>query len=76
MTNEQFCFWLQGFIEIGNPEALTKEQVQIIKDHLQLVFTKVTPSYGLGINSTGSSYFPKDLTVGNVKYFDYPPASC
>lgn len=73
MTNEQFCYWLQGFIEISNPETLTKEQVQIIKDHLQLLFKKETPSYGLGLNASGSGYFP---TVSTLKYFDYPPASC
>jgi len=44
MNAQEFCYWLQGKLEIdGEPKALTKEQMQIIKDHLQLVFTKVTP---------------------------------
>jgi hypothetical protein len=46
MTPEQFAYWMQGFVEIQNSnEPPTKEQWQIIKDHLQLVFNKVTPQY-------------------------------
>lgn len=45
MTPQEFCYWLQGFIEIANPCGMTGEQLQIIKDHLQLVFVKVTPTY-------------------------------
>ena len=44
MTAEQFTYWLQGYSEITG-ENPTKEQWNIIKDHLQLVFTKVTPVY-------------------------------
>jgi len=53
MTTEQFAYWLQGYVEITNSEP-TKEQWKIIKDHLQLVFNKVTPNYT--INSP--SYTP------------------
>jgi hypothetical protein len=44
MTPDQFTYWLQGFAEI-NQEAPTKEQWEVIKDHLQLVFKKETPVY-------------------------------
>lgn len=37
MTHEQFAYWLQGFIEISQPEIITSEQLQIIQDHLNLV---------------------------------------
>ena len=43
MTPENFTYWLQGFFEISNPNKLDETQVQIIKDHLDLVFNKVTP---------------------------------
>jgi hypothetical protein len=43
MTTEQFVYWLQGFMEICNPETLDENQTQIIKDHLKLVFDKQTP---------------------------------
>lgn len=45
MTTEQFCYWVQGFLEIQDPKNITEEQVKIIKDHLNLVFTKLTPPY-------------------------------
>ena len=43
MTQEQFIYWLQGFMEINNPEMLGVRETQIIKDHLALLFDKKTP---------------------------------
>ena len=44
MTPENFAYWLQGYFElIDDGLPLTNTQVEIIKDHLALVFTKVTP---------------------------------
>lgn len=50
MTPEQFCYWLQGFFELtrrgeaGQPVmGINHEQTTIIRDHLNLVFKKVTP---------------------------------
>ena len=45
MTPENFVYWLQGMLEIGDVKKLNKEQVNIIKDHIKLVLTKVTPAY-------------------------------
>lgn len=45
MTTEQFTYWLQGFMETADPKSIDEKQTQIIKDHLKLVFTKVTPDY-------------------------------
>jgi len=45
MTAEQFTYWLQGFMETAEPKKLNEKQTQIIKDHLELVFNKVTPNY-------------------------------
>jgi hypothetical protein len=42
MTPENFCYWLQGLLEIGDPSMLDAKQVLIIKDHLNLVFKKET----------------------------------
>jgi hypothetical protein len=42
MTPENFCYWLQGLLEIGDPSELDSEQVEIIKEHLNLVFKKET----------------------------------
>lgn len=43
LTPEQFVYWLQGYMEVENPKQLTPKQTQIVKDHLEKVFTKVTP---------------------------------
>jgi hypothetical protein len=49
MTAENFAYWLQGFFEVSQADELTKEQVQEIKNHLKLVFNKVTPNvYDVG----------------------------
>lgn len=43
MTAEQFVYWLQGFMEVANPDTVGKNETQVIKDHLKLVFDKQTP---------------------------------
>lgn len=43
MDSTQFLYWLQGFFEIAEPTTLNEKQIQIIKDHMKLAMTKVTP---------------------------------
>lgn len=38
MTPENFCYWLQGYFEIEEPDFLSKGQIRMIRDHLSLVF--------------------------------------
>ena len=38
MKASEFCYWLQGVFEVAKLEELDKEQTQIIKNHLGLVF--------------------------------------
>ena len=39
MTAIEFCYWLQGYFELGGgKDGLTDEQVQVIKNHLSLAF--------------------------------------
>lgn len=46
MKSVEFAYWLQGFLEITNPESISKEQTEIIKKHLALVFKhEIDPSY-------------------------------
>jgi hypothetical protein len=42
MTADQFAYWLQGFAEL-NEQPPSAEQWQSIRDHLALVFDKMTP---------------------------------
>lgn len=52
MTSRDFCYWLQGFFEINDihtptsKQGLSDSQVQVIKNHLNLVFYhEINPSY-------------------------------
>jgi len=48
MTSENFVFWLQGYLELSQhldgPKGLNEQQVEEIKNHLNTVLIKVTPS--------------------------------
>jgi hypothetical protein len=50
VTSRDFVYWLQGFLEISKPDALTElniEQVRCIKNHLNLVFShEIDNQYG------------------------------
>ena len=43
MDSVNFCYWLQGALELGKADGFDVDSVQIIQDHLDLVFNKVTP---------------------------------
>lgn len=65
MNERDFCFWLQGFMEISGKNCqLNPEQVKIIRDHLSLVFNKITPVYD---NLPNYAYQEALL---NTKYID------
>lgn len=44
MTPEQFCYWLQGYVEIRESTPTPAEWL-IITEHLKLVFKKETPQF-------------------------------
>ena len=87
MTPENFCYWLQGLLEVGDPKRLNYHQIQQIKDHLQLVFKKETPVVPKGLKHVNrnddifNNYVPcSDFSI--PPYTRYmcsdgnPPASC
>lgn len=47
MNAQEFAFWLQGYLEMSGAKTLGEKEVQILKDHLALVFEKKTPNYDL-----------------------------
>lgn len=72
MTPEQFCYWLQGRLEL-NSDPLTPEETQCVREHLKAVFMKVTPP-GPGEKRSFPNY-PVPLPtypIGNGPS-DYPP---
>jgi len=48
MTSRDFCYWLQGFFELSEPEVeLNAKQVELIRKHLNMVFYhEIDPSMG------------------------------
>lgn len=46
VLSRDFCFWLQGFLEVAEPDTLTAKQLGVIKSHLSLVFIhEIDPSF-------------------------------
>ena len=49
MDHKSFCYWLNGHFELCNAAGIepefTPDVVKVMKDHLDLVFNKVTPSF-------------------------------
>ncbi len=44
MQPQDFCYWLQGFLEMSDAKTLDVKQLQVLRDHLNLVFNKQTPN--------------------------------
>lgn len=66
MTSLEFCYWLQGFLELTSNDRfrhLNNEQIKVVEDHLKLVFEKKTPNtkYSGG-------------TIPGTENFDFIPA--
>ncbi len=71
MDAQQFTYWLQGFSEL-NDGPPTEAQWQSIRDHLAIVFTKVTPPmvvqaepFDLGRVRVGTPLRSECATVGD-----------
>jgi hypothetical protein len=85
LTAENFIYWLNGYFEISSSDKLSKEQVQIIRDHLKECFNKVTPNRSVGLKSVWHDNPPNivcGLQSSNsfgdplVTYSNTPPVSC
>jgi hypothetical protein len=44
MHSNSFVYWLNGFFELSGATTLDEKQVKIIKEHIALTLTKVTPT--------------------------------
>lgn len=46
MQARDFCYWLQGYFEIANPQSLSAEQLAVVQRHLKMVFVhEIDPSF-------------------------------
>ena len=67
MNHDQFTYWLQGFVEMNGGAKPNDWQWQMIRDHLQLCFVKVTKDFPF--NSHGGSG-----VFGTIHHtYDKPP---
>lgn len=69
-----FIYWLQGHLEIGNPQGLNLEQVNIIKEHIALVLEKKTPSRLADYATPLKSFCTNELVVHADRLPQYPTA--
>jgi hypothetical protein len=42
LTPRDFIFWLQGHMEINDPETITEAQAAMIKEHLDLTISELS----------------------------------
>lgn len=69
MDASQFTMWLQGFAELSSAPP-TPDQWQSIKEHLQLVFTKVTPPVNQAVATPPPQKTPEEHAAALRKMFD------
>ena len=70
MTPENFCYWINGYFELqlkvgDGSSMLNGNQVQIIKDHLDLVLKKETPNRQVFQQAFGEKA-AEDIFCGSV----------
>ncbi len=72
MTSRDFCFWLQGHLELSDGAALNATKVDLIKRHLNLVFKhEIDPAMGghahqVALNAIHSPAPARPDTTGGV----------
>lgn len=73
MNSIEFCYWLQGYLELRDEDKLlTARQIKIVKDHLALVFDKVTPDRPVKLEEEEPDVWPSV----RIDPFDRPDVFC
>jgi len=62
MNDHEFVHWLNGYLEVSGCKELGEKETAIVKEKLQSVFKKETPTYMVG--GTVSSPFTLGLYGG------------
>lgn len=94
MTPENFVYWLQGYFELNDAagagissvipgQFLNRDQIKVIKDHLNLVLEKKTPDkklpFSFSFPPSSDTFPPSGFRVDpDPVYYNHnsPPASC
>lgn len=71
MTSRDFCYWLQGYLEItsatGIRPGIDSAQVECIKRHLGLVFKhEIDPSMGAAVHQGALDALHKPPPIGGT----------
>lgn len=72
MQSRDFCFWLNGFFELGGgADGFTTQQVALVKQHLALVF-----EHDASVNrGVGTHPAPQHPVPNPLPRFPYPGTS-
>lgn len=74
MNSRDFCYWLQGLLEVGKPQHLVLEQINIIQRHLNMVFVReIDPSFPAELQDKLNEAHKKPNT--NPGASPFPPKS-
>jgi len=77
MPDRDFCLWLQGFFELTGATEITPAQTKMIKEHLALVFNKVTSELDTLVPDLSKVEWPEPLgwpkphLPGQIQDFDH-----
>lgn len=55
MNERDFCYWLQGFLEVANPSSISPSELTEIRNHLDLTLGRTHTV--IMSNPSGTSYF-------------------
>lgn len=69
MKDIDYCYWLQGYFESSKMNASDEKVLNLVKNRLQLVFTKVT-SGEKSVSPTGEKLTPKEFVDWLRGYLD------
>ena len=72
MDANNFAYWLNGFAELSGDNPPTKAQWKSIKEHLALVFTKVTPEVGIVKSGKDHQITPQDPNLTPITPTGWP----
>lgn len=66
MNERDFCYWLKGYFELSHSAQLSQDQVDVIREHLDLVFDKRTQRV---VTVTGETFrtVPTDFVDTELK---------
>jgi hypothetical protein len=69
MNSQEFCYWLQGFFEIQEPQKINAKQTNTIKEHLKLVFQYDLEPYAFCnfLNGYLSLENPTEISIEKTK---------